>query len=296
MKDVARATRAALAALSVGATPAEALSAAGAACHDPFLGARYAGGADDLASDSLRPDVVGRLQWSPTVVGLLLARAPLGTLPRVAEACLRARSRTGAAAPRLIVRWVTGYLALAVTLLALGLEVYLGSMAGAEHLELGLALGLASVASVVVAELIISLARHGVSDAQVLRWLIAGELALVPPGAVLGPLVQQVHPLGRRTLERMRQAVRGTTTMRDAIVLWAEDGGLAGPAARLAGLVADGEDAITSTERMARVAALEKPARVDRLMLALANALVVAAMVVIGHAVLLLLPMAGFVP
>ncbi len=293
MSDVARATRATLAALAGGASPAQALAAAGTTCERPALGAAYARAADDLGNDTFRPDVFGRLEWSPPVVGLLLSRAPRAALPRVADAALRALHGAPFRPARVVVRWVTGQLAVAVMILAILLRWTLGGVqgrAGFDRLELGVALGLGALLTMVLAEVVAAVGKRRLSDAQTLRWLIAGELAQVPPGAVLGPLVEHAHPLGRRVLERMRQGVRGTATMRDAIVLWAEDGGLAGPAARLVGLVPDGEDPVTATERMARVAALDRPARVDRVLLTLSSALTVAAVLVLAQVVLVSTP------
>jgi hypothetical protein len=285
MSDVARATRATLTALSCGASPDRALGVAGAACDDRVLGARYTAAGDDLGNDTFRPDVFGRLPWAPAVVGVLLARAPRAALPRVAEAALAALGSAPFRAARPMVRWLTGQLAGLAVGVAVLLRFAVGTLGLAlgDDLDMALALALASLMLVVLVEVITRVRVRALGPAQTLRWLIAGELAQVPPGAVLGPLVDDAHPLGRRSLERMRQEVRGTTTMRDAIVLWVEDGGLDGPSARLVGLVPDGEDPVTATERMARLAALERPLPIDRGLLMLANALVVAAVLLLGH-------------
>lgn len=288
MSDVARATRATLAALAGGATPAQALAVGGASCGEGPHRARYAAAAEDLSNDSFRPDVIGRLEWSPPVVGLLLSRAPRAALARVAEAALAASRGPPFVPARPVVRWVTAHLAASAVVVALILRWAFRALPPGpplDDIDIGLGLGLAAVVAVGLAQLTTRVARRSLTDAQTLRWLIAGELAQVPPGAVLGPLVEQAHPLGRRLLERMRRAVRGTATMRDAIVLWVEDGGLSGPAARLGGLVADGEDSITATERMARLAALDPPVRLDRLLLTASNALTVAAVLVLAQVV-----------
>jgi hypothetical protein len=230
MSDVARATRATLTALSCGASPDRALGVAGAACDDRVLGARYTAAGDDLGNDTFRPDVFGRLPWAPAVVGVLLARAPRAALPRVAEAALAALGSAPFRAARPMVRWLTGQLAGLAVGVAVLLRFAVGTLGLAlgDDLDMALALALASLMLVVLVEVITRVRVRALGPAQTLRWLIAGELAQVPPGAVLGPLVDDAHPLGRRSLERMRQEVRGTTTMRDAIVLWSRTAGWTG--------------------------------------------------------------------
>lgn len=259
MSERERATRAVLAALAGGAPPADALRAGANATGSAHVSAAFRAAADDLRGDAFRRDVITRARLEPPVVGVLLARAPREALAAVAQTVLRAarRPRRG---------WHRIARVLYLCLLAL-LEIAVATVAGKYVLQLQLVPGahaeLVTAGAVLAALAILLVTAGGAFESGRLRletpelmdWLVAAELAGLPPGAALEALSPSASVIDRARLSRLTQKVRGAASVGEAMTTWAERGGLQGPLSKVVGLVAEGEAPAQAAARVARIAA-----------------------------------------
>jgi len=288
MRDVSRATRASLASLAGGASLKDALRAAASVCQAPEIGARYAAAADDLGSDSFRAEVIGKLAFSPAVVGLLLARSPKSALAQVAESSIQALPRRTRDIRGKMTRAYVVLLAIMAGAAGAALDLGVRQMANAPVSNLIYVLAGLAFALAVLSQAWATIGEGSTGQSQLLYWFVAAERAGVPPGAVLEPIIAGA-PLSARPLEALRRDLRGVDTIRDAITVWAESSGLRGPAARLAGLVPEGDDAVGAAERMARIAALDRPIVGARLLLYAAYVMAGGAVITLGRELFALL-------